>query len=143
MAAALRPSTRSLTKPKKGQTFLAAIVVAATLLLAGCDLWSPSPARLPNSGDMAVGETRTAHNVSTYCGVRVLGITVAGIQWVAYDLEEDGVAPIPDSWAEQVDESQRIDLEIELVTSEKLIATAVGTDESLHYAPTTDFAVCD
>lgn len=116
-------------------------LVVLCLLLTGCELWSPTAPRLPNSGSMAVGETRTAYDVSTHCGVRVLGIEVAGIVWVATDLEEEGVSPIPPSWQDQV-ESERIDLTLELVTSEKLRVTALGTEESLVYAPAIEREFC-
>lgn len=92
---------------------------------------------------MAIGEVRTAHNVNTHCGVRVLGTQVAGIDWVAIDLEVGGVAPMPESWLDKVESGERIDLVIELVSQEKLLATAVGTDKTVTYAPATEKVSCD
>lgn len=92
---------------------------------------------------MAVGETRTAHDVNTHCGVRVLDIQVAGIDWVAIGFEAGGVAPMPQEWSDKLETGERIDLVIELISQEKLLATAVGTDKTLTYAPATERVSCD
>lgn len=113
------------------------------MLATSCGLWSPAPARLPNSGLMAIGETRTAYNVSTHCGVRYLDVRIAQTDWVAVDLDVEGLAPMPASWREEVGDDERIDLVVELLSVDQLRATAIGSDEALNYAPATEPGGCD
>lgn len=92
---------------------------------------------------MSVGEIRTAYDVSTHCGVRVLSRRIAATSWVAVDLDAEGVAPMPESWSDAASENERIDLVVTLVNAEELRATAVGTDTTLTYAPNVDGSTCD
>lgn len=119
------------------------LLLSLSFVLGACDIWSPAPARLPNGGAMAVGEERTAYGVSTHCGLRVLAITIAGTSWVSPDLPAGQQAPVPQGWQSAIDENERIDLVVELVGPESLLVTAVGSDETLTYAPNVDGSHCD
>jgi hypothetical protein len=94
---------------------------------------------LNDNGDLAVGETRLAEEISTHCGLKVIYRSIAGSLWEV-DGELDG--EIPDEWKDAVTDDA-VDLVVELVAEGQLEATAAGSDHTVTYVPAVDPPLCD
>lgn len=99
---------------------------------------------LDEDGDLAVGETRVAHNVTTHCGLNRIFWTIDGREWV---LDEDDASAenmdyVPEEWRGVVT-GEAIDLRIERAEEDVLLVTALGTDHTLRYEPAPNRLGCD
>lgn len=93
-------------------------------------------------GDLPVGETRIAHDVTAHCGLDRIYRPIDGRQWVLADDVGDVIDYIPPAWEEALD-GEQIDLLIERPEADRLLVTAVGTDAQLTYVPAPDTGGCD
>lgn len=83
--------------------------------------------------------------LSTYvhCGVLYLNETIDARQWVAIDLEAEGVDPMPTDWKDAENEHERIDVSVELMRDDLLAVAPVGGGTTIHYEPTVSAPGCD
>ena len=107
------------------------------MLVASATLASCSSADEMNVGDSV------EMSISVRCGVRYLVETIDGRQWMAVDLDSDGIDPMPDDWADDESDSQRIDVDVELVASDRLTATPTKGGRTVTYEPTETSPGCD
>lgn len=99
---------------------------------------------LGQDGDLAVGETKIAHNVTTHCGLNRIFWTIDGREWVLNedDASAENTDYVPEEWRGVVS-GEAIDLQIERVEEDVLLVTALGTDHTLRYEPARDQLGCD
>lgn len=108
------------------------------------DLASGEFEALGADGELAVGETKIAYDVTTHCGLNRMFRDVDGRAWV---LNDDDASPenldyVPEEWRGVVT-GEAIDLQIERAEEDVLLVTAVGTEHTLRYEPTADEVGCD
>jgi hypothetical protein len=108
------------------------------------DLASGEFEALGADGDLAVGETRVAYDVTTHCGLNRIFRPVGGRQWVLTedDASAENLDYVPEEWRSVVT-GEAIDLQIEHPEPDVLLVTAVGTVHTLHYEPAPDESGCD
>lgn len=94
------------------------------------------------SDEMSVGDS-VEMSISVHCGVRYLVETIDGREWVAVDLDIDGIDPMPDDWADVENDRQRIDVEVELVAADRLTVTPTDGGSTVTYEPTETNPGCD
>lgn len=112
-------------------TVVGAVLVAA-VALASCG----------SADEMSVGDS-VEMSIYVHCGVRYLVETIDGREWVAVDLDIDGIDPMPDDWADDESDSQRIDVNAELVSEDRLTITPTNGGRTVTYEPTETNPGCD
>lgn len=93
------------------------------------------------AGDLPVGETRIAHDVSTHCGLDRIFRPIDGRQWVLEN-GSDELDYVPVEWR-SVMQGEQIDLVMERTEQDTIVVTAVGTDVEYRYVPAPDTEGCD
>lgn len=106
------------------------------------DPGSSDIAPLNAAGDLPVGETRIAHDVTTHCGLDWIYREIAGGEWALADNGSNQPDYVPPEWQPVVD-GEQIDLIVERAEEDLLLVTAVGTDLQLRYEPAEEFLGCD
>ena len=107
-------------------------VLVASAALASCS----------SADEMSVGDS-VEMSISVHCGVRYLVETIDGRQWMAVDLDVDGIDPMPDDWADDESDSQRIDVDVELVAPDRITVTPTNGGRTVTYEPTETNPGCD
>lgn len=106
------------------------------------ELDDPVATELDTSGILETGGTARISTISTHCGVYLLDREVNGTAW-----QSDTGSPsgdwIPPGWETHVDEFERIDVVIELVSPDELEITPIDSTETLVYIPTETQSQCD
>ena len=116
----------------RGRVSVTGAVLVASVALASCD----------SADEMSVGDS-VEISIYVHCGVRYLVETIDGRQWIAVDLDIDGIDPMPDDWADDENDSQRIDVEVELVAPDRLTVTPTNGGRTITYEPTDTNPGCD
>lgn len=114
-------------------TFIAADSSATT---SGTGKESAAPEPMDDAGNIAVGETRT-RRISTHCGMNVLYREVNGSQWFAVNrISSNSTSHLPPGWIDDGDE--QIELELERVSENTILARPIGTKFTEEYRRATD-----
>ena len=95
-----------------------------------------------SADEMSVGDSAEM-SISVHCGVRYLVETIDGREWMAVDLDIEGIDPIPDDWANDENGNQRIEVEVELVAADRLTVTPTNGGRTVTYEPTESNPGCD
>lgn len=103
---------------------------------------SAALASCSSADEMSVGAS-VEMSISVHCGVRYLVETIDGRQWMAVDLDIDGINPMPADWADDESDSQRIDVDVELVAPDRLTITPTNGGRTVTYEPTETNPGCD
>lgn len=125
-------------EPPSGVTRGATRFAAGELEEPGAASFEP----LDAAGDLAVGETRIASDVTTHCGLDRIYQEIDGRQWQLADNGSGESDYVPPEWESAID-GEQIDLVLERTERDVLVVTAVGTDTGLTYTPMDGSVGCD
>lgn len=106
--------------------------------MAASAVWATSCSA--GAGDLDVGD-QARISIYTHCGVLYLVESIDERHWMAVDLDDHGVDPMPTDW--NATESERIDVVVELVGDDVLAVTPVDGGVTVHYRPTASLPGCD
>jgi len=121
---------------------LLAATICVALVSSGCGS-SASEAEVETVpvGQLEPGTTANLF-FWAHCGVAHLGREIAGTFWTAENAG-GGVDWMPPGWAQLVDDTEHIELQLALIEPDYLEVSATGSNAPIAYIPTNERVECD